>query len=556
MQIGDKTSVDRRIAGAFKAASDATGTSFGYLLSTSGRESDHRPDLGSTTSTAKGLFQFVDQTWLDLVKRQGASVGLERYADAIGVDAQGNATVADRTMRNRILALRSDPLVSSVMAAKFTQENATKLTDTLGRRPTEGELYAAHVLGAAGAAKLIRLAQNEPGTTAAVAFPRAAAANPALFYDRQGTAKTVSDLFLRLSGPSDATTSESARSIASAGAALSSGRTDPATLARLVAAQAAAVVAREPIGASEAAADPTGTLLKTGNLIGGLTLPGAQSTQTVGAGRLDGWRAKASSDAFALLLRSDPAETAADPESAGTTAAAVSALSEPAAADARVPGATLVAVAEARTRARANAAPGGIPYVDTSAPLRLGPTDPPAAATTVAAPAVEVAYRPSRLMNRAASGAPEMPLPMVDAARGAAAPARALFSVDPETRGTIATDAVRVATATISVNGAAVSPAAAVGTSPAPASAAVTPLPPTVATVTTVPVTATAAATATAPAAASAPTTAAAPAATVTGDRGTTTAPTTTASTTTAPRRGRRPLDLFAAGRTRSEDRR
>jgi hypothetical protein len=453
MQIDDRNkiaaaSAERRIAGAFKAASDATGTSFGYLLSTSGRESDYQADLGSTSSTAKGLFQFLDQTWLELVKKQGASVGLDRYADAIASDGKGGWTVADPKMRARILALRSDPLVSSVMAGRFTQENAQKLTETLGRNPTEGELYAAHVLGPAGATKLIRLAANEPGSTAAVSFPKAAAANPGLFYDRAGRPKTASELLGRLTGTTTAADPVIARRIAEEHAAIA--RTaarpvDPATVARLVKAQAAAQVAAEPLGTGEAVTDPSKALAHSRSILADRSIPGASGGETLGvAGGLTGWRAKATTDAFSLLMRTDPA--------GGTdeTADGVAALAGTLPGDHPAAGRALVAIAEARAQAKTPGVNGGIPWVDPNAPLRLAAA-PAAPATTTPVPTAVAApvasgLRPSRLMTRAAEGGPSMPLPMVDAAHGAARPSRLLFA---EEANGAAPDAVRVTTAAI-----------------------------------------------------------------------------------------------------------
>jgi hypothetical protein len=452
MQIDDRSRIDaanaeRRIAGAFKAASDATGTSFGYLLSTSGRESDYQPNLGSTSSTAKGLFQFLDQTWLELVKKQGASVGLERYADAIASDGKGGWTVADPKMKARILALRADPLVSSVMAGRFTQENAQKLTETLGRKPTEGELYAAHVLGPAGATKLIRLAGSEPGSTAAVSFPKAAAANPGLFYDKAGRPKTVSELLGRLTGTTTAADPQIARRIAEEHAAIA--RTaaqpvDPATVARLVKAQAAAQVAGEPLGSGEAATDPAAALAHSRRILADRPIPGASGGEALGAsGALTGWRAKATTDAFSLLMRTDPAGGADE------TADGVAALAGTLPGDHPASGRALVAIAEARAQAKTPGVNGGIPWVDPNAPLRLdaaAAAPAPAPAAAAAAAQAAPAYRPSRLMNRAVEGAPTMPLPMVDAARGATQPSRLLFA---EEAPRAAPDAVRVTTASI-----------------------------------------------------------------------------------------------------------
>ena len=72
-----------RIAGAIKQAADTTGTSFEYLLSTAKMESNFNPKAGASTSSARGLFQFIDQTWLGTVKEAGAQLGYGKYADAI-----------------------------------------------------------------------------------------------------------------------------------------------------------------------------------------------------------------------------------------------------------------------------------------------------------------------------------------------------------------------------------------------------------------------------------------------------------------------------------------
>src|SRR6266851_2874034 len=53
-----------RIAGAIKQAADTTGTSFEYLLATAKLESNFNPAAGASTSSAHGLYQFIEQTWL------------------------------------------------------------------------------------------------------------------------------------------------------------------------------------------------------------------------------------------------------------------------------------------------------------------------------------------------------------------------------------------------------------------------------------------------------------------------------------------------------------
>jgi hypothetical protein len=70
------------------------------------------------------------------------------------------------------------------MAGEFTETNKTMMTSALRRPPSEGELYAAHFLGAQGAVDLIRLASVRPEANAAAQFPDAAAANRSIFYSR------------------------------------------------------------------------------------------------------------------------------------------------------------------------------------------------------------------------------------------------------------------------------------------------------------------------------------------------------------------------------------
>lgn len=186
-----------RIAQAFDAASESTGTSFDYLLKTAQRESSLNPDAQAKTSSAAGLFQFIESTWLETLKASGADYGLGNIADAIEMDDDGRYTVSDPAMREKILALRHDPEVSSTMAGVLTRRNAGYLEGRLGRAPTEGELYIAHFMGARGAAALIGIASQAPGANAAQLFPKHAAANRPIFYE-SGRARSVSEVYADL----------------------------------------------------------------------------------------------------------------------------------------------------------------------------------------------------------------------------------------------------------------------------------------------------------------------------------------------------------------------
>jgi hypothetical protein len=184
-----------RVAGAIKQASSLTGVSFEYMLTTAKMESDFNPTAGASTSSAHGLFQFIDQTWLGTVKEAGAQLGYGSYADAITKNASGSYTVADPTMRRSIMKLRDDPQAASSMAAALTQSNSFKLTGLLGRRPSDSELYMAHFMGVGGAAKLIANAEDNPQAVGARLFPNAAAANRSIFYAKDDRARSVSEVY-------------------------------------------------------------------------------------------------------------------------------------------------------------------------------------------------------------------------------------------------------------------------------------------------------------------------------------------------------------------------
>jgi len=195
---GATTDLATRMTGAIRDAARKTGAGFEYLLNTALRESNLNPDAKAKTSSATGLFQFIDQTWLGTMKQAGAAHGYGKYADAISKTSSGRFVVSDPAMRNEIFALRKDPAANAVMAGAFANSNAKVLTDRLGRKPTDGELYMAHFLGASGASRFIKAAEANPNGKAAALFPRAAHANNSIFYDKAGAARSLKQVYAGL----------------------------------------------------------------------------------------------------------------------------------------------------------------------------------------------------------------------------------------------------------------------------------------------------------------------------------------------------------------------
>jgi len=186
------------VESALRSAAAATGVDFDFLVKTARRESSFNPSAKAPTSSAAGLFQFVEQTWLATVKRHGAKHGLQRFADLIERGADGRYRVTDPSARRAILDLRFDARAASVMAGELASDSAAYLRGRIGREPTAGDLYAAHFLGPAGAAKLIEAARSRPGASAAALFPEAAGANRSIFY-RDGRPATVAEVYDNLS---------------------------------------------------------------------------------------------------------------------------------------------------------------------------------------------------------------------------------------------------------------------------------------------------------------------------------------------------------------------
>lgn len=189
------------VRAAIRRAAEATGVDFSLLVETARRESALNPNARAGTSSATGLFQFIDNTWLDMVRRHGGAHGLGAEAAALN---QG----ADPATRASILALRSDPELSARMAGELARENAERLQARLGRAPSAGELYAAHVMGPGGAIRLIEAAEQGAANAAAI-FPREASANRGLFYVN-GEPRSAQALLERLSLDADARISDAA----------------------------------------------------------------------------------------------------------------------------------------------------------------------------------------------------------------------------------------------------------------------------------------------------------------------------------------------------------
>ncbi|MFM7404200.1 MAG: transglycosylase SLT domain-containing protein [Erythrobacter sp.] len=188
------------VEAAIARAAQATSVDFNYLLAQAEVESAMNPDARAATSSATGLYQFIESTWLDTMKKHGHRFGLGHIADQIDVTASGNAYVADGARREAILGLRSDPQIAALMAAGLAEDNRAHLMPILGRQPDHAELYLAHFLGAGGAGRFLSELQADPGQSAAALFSRPAASNRAIFYAPDGSPRSLAQVMQVIDG--------------------------------------------------------------------------------------------------------------------------------------------------------------------------------------------------------------------------------------------------------------------------------------------------------------------------------------------------------------------
>ncbi|MBE1236700.1 transglycosylase SLT domain-containing protein [Phaeovibrio sulfidiphilus] len=187
--------IDRKVVSGIRAASDRTGVDFRFMLAKARHESDFQTDARNLRSSAQGLYQFTDQTWMEQIKRHGARYGLAHLSDRLSPRPGGGYQADSPEALREILALRRDPAVSAAMAAEYTSQNSTYLERRLGRPAGETDLYMAHFLGPGGAVNFLRAMESTPAASAAAAFPRAAGANRTVFFTPEGVPRSFAEVY-------------------------------------------------------------------------------------------------------------------------------------------------------------------------------------------------------------------------------------------------------------------------------------------------------------------------------------------------------------------------
>jgi len=185
----------KQVIQAVQKASTRTGVDFAFLMQKASTESGFNPSAKAKSSSATGLYQFIEDTWLKMVKNHGDKYGLGAYADKITIKPNGQACVEDCDLEKEILALRKNPEIAALMAGEFSAENKAYLERNTKSDVGGTELYLAHFMGAGAATKFLNSRNANGDVNAAAIFPAAAKANKTVFYHPGGQPRTLDEIY-------------------------------------------------------------------------------------------------------------------------------------------------------------------------------------------------------------------------------------------------------------------------------------------------------------------------------------------------------------------------
>lgn len=191
----------QQVVKAVQKAAEKTGADFSFLMEKAAAESSFNPKAKAKTSSATGLFQFIESTWLSMLKEHGAKYGLGAYTKHIQIKDGKPCLTCDGATKKAILDLRKNPEIAALMAGEFSTENKRHLEKNTRSEIGNTELYLAHFLGAGSAAKFINSRDVNGNVIGAEIFPAAARANKSVFFDpATGKPRTLDQIHDYFSG--------------------------------------------------------------------------------------------------------------------------------------------------------------------------------------------------------------------------------------------------------------------------------------------------------------------------------------------------------------------
>jgi hypothetical protein len=195
----EKYRLDSEVLAAIRLASKRTGVEFSFLMELAATESSFNPQAKSSTSTAVGLYQFKEDTWLDTIKAYGHKYGLDAIKRRIEyvVDGKGvsQPIISDPDQHAAALDLRLQPRLSALLAGEHVRRNQRQLSSTLDRKPGRTDLYLTHFFGARGAISFLKALAEDPQKIGVDIFPGPAKRNRSIFQNKASKPRTVAEIY-------------------------------------------------------------------------------------------------------------------------------------------------------------------------------------------------------------------------------------------------------------------------------------------------------------------------------------------------------------------------
>lgn len=174
--------IRRHLVQTIVKAAQAVQTDPVLLMAVADKESSFITAVQAKTSSATGLYQFIERTWLGVIRDFGGKHGLAQEAALVTNDANDKPVITDPAERARVLDMRRDPYLSALMAGEMLKRDAAVISQRIGRELTLGEIYLAHFLGPDDAGDFLDKVVNKPAAAAAALLPGPARANRSIFF--------------------------------------------------------------------------------------------------------------------------------------------------------------------------------------------------------------------------------------------------------------------------------------------------------------------------------------------------------------------------------------
>lgn len=159
------------VQGTILAAARMVGVDPQLMATIANIESGFNPNAKAPTSSASGLYQFINDTWKGMLKKYGSKYGI----------APGTS--------------QFDPRANALLGAEFLRENMQTLKKYLKRPITDTDLYTAHFMGADTAGRML---SRDPNADAVALYPKAARANQSIFFNKSGGSRTIGEVIAEL----------------------------------------------------------------------------------------------------------------------------------------------------------------------------------------------------------------------------------------------------------------------------------------------------------------------------------------------------------------------